>query len=251
MNAEEPAVVAYRRQLDAWASALAAHDPEAVAPDAADGFTADDVGLFTDGNLDKRFAMLQRQAAFLRPAFDDLDERIEAFIASGPMPPYATGPSDGAAFLRWLRAAGGLTLEQGDRVACRLARYAVEDAARADRRAHLRFQEWASVAPGLAADLPRNRRLRLHLNPARAWSRFETAKLLGDDAELPADVLFFAVGTELRTALLAPPAPALLIALAEVAPCPLATWAVHTATEPEELAILAADLAGLGLVAFS
>ena len=68
-----------------------------------------------------------------RRRFEDLDDLIDEYIATQPLAAFAAGPPDAAAFLRWVSATYELTPEQNDHVACRQARYDVEDAARADR----------------------------------------------------------------------------------------------------------------------
>ena len=93
--------------------------------------------------------------------------------------------------------------------------------------------------------------LRAHLNPVRAWSRFTTTTLLDDDATLPADVLFFAAGEEIRTAILESHGRALVEELASCGPRTLDEWAGRSQhADREELVSLYRDLAEMGLVAF-
>src|SRR5262249_39250598 len=76
MSKKDAALEQYRRQLNEWVAALAVADNEAVCGDVAEGYAANDVHLFTEGNLDKRADILDLQLSFLKPAFEDLDELI-------------------------------------------------------------------------------------------------------------------------------------------------------------------------------
>ena len=251
MSKRDVALEQYRRQLNEWVAALAVADDEAVRADVAKGYDTNDVHLFTEGNLDKRADILELQTSFLRPAFDDLDELIGEYVMGTPQLAFTAGPADAAAFLQWLSEAYELTPEQADHVACRLARYEVEDAARAGRTAHVRFQERLSVARRLTKSLERGEPVRVHLNPARGWAKLETREFLDDEATLPADVLFYAVKAEIRSAVLDEPVPALLEALADGG-LTLAEWAERTGIgSADELLPVTKRLAELGVVAFS
>src|SRR5262249_11289418 len=160
--------------------------------------------------------------------------------------PYATTTSDGEQFLAWLERTRELTPEQGDHVACQRARHAVEEAALANRLAHVRFQELSSVAAELAGGLAARPGVRIHLNPLRARAGLTTAVLLDGEAALPADVLFFPVGNDIHTAVLEPAGQALLGELEALGPCTLEEWTARSEHGgPEELAAFARDLAAL------
>jgi hypothetical protein len=251
LTRQDTALEQYRRQLNRWVAALATGDNETVRADAAERYLAGDIDLFTEGNLDKRVDILSLQLSFLAAAFEDLDELIEEYIAAQPLAAFAAGPADAAAFLRWLSASCALTPEQADHVACRQARYDVEDAARANRSGHTRFQERWSVARRLAKQLRRNDGLRLHLNPARGWATLHTRAFLDEETKLPGNVVFFALGMQIHSAVLDDPVPALLEALEE-GPLTLAEWAERVGLSgPEELVAVAGRLATVGLLAFS
>jgi hypothetical protein len=251
MKRKDPALEAYRRQLNDWVAAMAVADNEAVT-DTADGFTANDVHLFTEGNLDKRADILSIQLSFLRHAFEDLDDLIGEYVMTCPQEAFTAGPADAAAMLRWLLESYEVTPEQEDHIACRLGRYAVEDTARDDRRAHLRFQERLSVARRLANDLGRNDRLRVYLNPALGWAKLQTRVLVDDETHLPADVAFFAVKTEIHSAVLDDPVPSLLAILQDEEGLTLDEWAARSGLGAgEELVALTRRLAELGLVALA
>jgi hypothetical protein len=76
--------------------------------------------------------------------------------------------------------------------------------------------------------------------------------LLDDDTDLPADVLFFAVGMETNTAILEEHGRLLIEELSRFEPCTIDTWAALSEhADREELIELCADLAAMGLVALS
>jgi hypothetical protein len=247
----------YREQLVRLARSLAWARDEEVRADLAPGTAPELVTMFTEGNRDKRFEKIQKQVEFVGDAFDTLDELISDFVVSTAPAAYDTGVDDGEQFLRWLETAHRPTAEQRDYIACQRARHAVEDVARRNRILHIHFQELLSTAESLGAELETNRTLRIHLNPVRAWSQFETRTLLDDGAELPAVVLFYAVGNDVRTALLEPEGIARVREFEEAGDGTLESWwarnrwSGNPVGSSAELAEFCRDLAGIGLVAFS
>lgn len=248
----------YREQLTRLARSLAQARNEDVLDDLAAGMALSRVKMFTDGNLDKRFEKIQKQAEFVAGAFDDLDELIETFISSTAPAAYDTGVSDGEAFLQWVEQSCHPTAEQRDYIACQRARHAVEDVGRRNRLAHVRFQELLSMAEELAAELHSNRSLRIHLNPIRVWSQFETNALLDESADVPAAVLFYAVQKDIRTALLESVGIRRVDELCSRGTCTLDEWVSvqqesgeHATSARDELADFCRELAEIGLVAFS
>lgn len=244
--------LAYRDEIRRWVPALAGFQATTGVCDAlAPGSSPIGLKLFAEGNLKKRREKLQAQLESVAEAFDNLEDLVPAFIRNVRPAAYDTTVSDGERFLSWLERTGALTPRQRDYVACQRARLAVEAAARADHPGHRRFQELWSLTPQLAAELDTAPGLRAHLNPVRAWSRFTTTALLDDDATLPADVLFFAAGEEIRTAVLDPHGRELVEELASCGPCTLDDWASRSRyANREEIVTLCRDLAEMGLVAF-
>jgi hypothetical protein len=152
--------------------------------------------------------------------------------------------------LEWLVENCPLTPRQRDYVACQQARHEIEELARSRRLQHVRFQEMRSLVNRWLDELESNDRLQVFLNPVRVWARFETDELLDDDAALPADVLFFADGGEVATAVLELEGQALVNLLADLNPCTLAQWAQLTPiADRGELAELCRELSAMGLVA--
>ena len=108
--------------------------------------------------------------------------------------------SDSDRCLKWIEETQSLSPDQADYLACQRARHAVEDLGAAMRLQHVRFCEVRTITSRLLDDLENNGRMMLHINPIHVWTRFHTATLLDGDITLPADVVFYANGSEIRTA---------------------------------------------------
>lgn len=192
----------YTRQLQRIVQALAIAENEVVTADVAAGLSPELVAMFTEGNLDKRFDKLRDQVELLEEGIPELDKLIEEYVATVPLAAYDTGSSDGDRFAQWVTRRVEPTVEQRDLLAVIRSRYAVEEIARHNRLSHVRFQERLSLNERLLPELKTNRRLRLYLNPIRLITHFESDLLLGEDESGGADAVFFAVGTEIRVAVL-------------------------------------------------
>lgn len=240
----------YRRQLARWAHAMAVGRNEDVDHLAAT-MTPAHVKLFTDGNLDKRFEKLRAQADMLDEVFDDLEERIEDYIHAIPLQAYDARSMDCDRLLAWIEHRGGLDGEQRDYLQCLRAQHTVEAFARANRAGYLRFQELRSLVDPLLGELTTNPALKVHLNPTRVWTRFETRALLDDLADLPADVLMFADRGDIRTAVLEDAGRDLVRVLEQIGPSTLKEWTTAAERDEGEVCDVTRDLADLGLVAFS
>lgn len=211
----------YAEQLTRITRALAIAQNNSISRDLGVGQSLERVALFTDGNLDKRFEKLVDQVEIVSELFDDLESFIEQYIQTVPLAAYDSGSSDGNRFAEWLSRKVHLTAEQGDALTIVRARYAVEEHARANRIGHLHFQEVSSLIAELAPELPRNPKLQLRLNPIRQWAVLETTRFLDGDDIVPADVLFYACGREVRTVVLNSLGRSLIRALSKFGPCPL------------------------------
>lgn len=247
----------YATQLRRLARSLAAARHEDVLDLLAPGYHLWQVQMFTDDNIYKRYKKLQVQLEFVQPAFDDFEDLLEAYVHEFPLSAYDTGTSDGDRFLAWLESHRELTPEQRDFVICQRSRHAVEDEGRRNRLGHVRFQELASLTSELVGELDSNPNLQVHLNPIHVWGRFQSKALLDEDAEPPADVLFYASDNEVRTAVLEPEGQQLAHELATLSPCTLDQWAAlgnsfadRESRSQNELASFCRDMADIGLVAF-
>lgn len=247
----EPDLI-YQDELHRWVPALAGFQTingicDALSP----GSSPVGLKLFAEGNLKKRREKLRAQLEFVADVFDDLEDLISAYVRSVPPVAYDMTACDGQRFLRWLERTSTLTPPQRDYVVCQQARLEVEAAARAARSDHLRFQQLWNLTPKLPAELETALGMLVSLNPVRVWSRLTTTALLDDDMTLPADVLFFAAGEEIRTAVMDHHGRALVEELALFGPCALDDWAARSRyADREELVALCRDLTEMGLTAF-
>jgi hypothetical protein len=238
----------YRQQIARLIQALARPNAEAEVDLLAADSTPAGVKMFVDGNYDKRIDKLSSQLEFVAEAFDDFEDLLAKYICDVPLVELDTVLTDGQRMLQWLRRARPLSLVQSDYVACQHARHTVELLAEAHRKQHVQFQQLRQNAAG--AEMLFLPATIVHLNPLRAWARFQTTALLEEDDEPPCDVLLLADGDELATAALELEAQALVNELADIEPCTIAQWAEHAGlADHDELIDLCSDLAVIGLVA--
>jgi hypothetical protein len=254
---------AYRDQIIRCARALAVAKNDAVEDSLAAGMRPLLVKLFTDGNLDKRCQKLQDQTGRVAEVFDaaEFEERIVRYVRTVPLAAYDTGDSDGERFLQWVLETADVSAVQRDVIACEQGRYAVEAIARGNRMGHVHFQElWslserlslgaAFATPNLDSPAPHSGPPRLHLNPIHAWGRFETNELLDAEDAVPATVMFFPVGKEVRTAVLEPDAMDIVRVLESSGPvCFDELRRRLPSVDADGLAAVCGDLADIGLAA--
>jgi|GEM_PF-576276 len=240
----------YRAQLQRYARALALAHNDQISSDLPPRITLAHVKMFTDGNLDKRCDKLLNQVELLNEVYDDLEERVIRYIRTVPLSAYDTGCTDAEHFLEWLLRGDTPTAEQQDCIVCQRSRHAVEFLARENRLAHVRFQDLLSIWDRTARELEQNSNLRLHLNPIRVTATFQTRTLLDEEADVPARVLFFPVGTDIRTAVLEPAGESLIGRLEQSEP-PTFDELCHETNDcqREELLDLCHELGDMGLVA--
>lgn len=206
--------------------------------------------LFAEENIDKRFEKLENQLEFVAEAFPDLGDLLGRYLEE-PQLAYDTVITDAQRFLTWLTRTQNPTAEQRDFIVCQQARHELDLLAREKRVAHVRFQDLSGMASRVVEDLPTDPNLKIYLNPIRRWEMFETRALLDEEAEVPACVLFYAVGDQVTTAVLDSAGKELIEELAGIEPCTLDGWAEHNGAVPrEELIEFCAGLADMGLVAF-
>ena len=194
----------YRRQLDACAESLARAQLAGATTYLGHRCTAENLKMFTDGNMDKRFLKLSDELELSSDTLDELDDLIAEYVKAVPMVAYDTGPIDAERFLRWLPGHRALSDEQRDVVNCQRCRHRVEFLARRNRLQHVRFQELLSADTSTLDRRNTRQRIWIHRNPISVVSRWRTTKLLGQapDVKLPATVVFYPVGDDIRTALL-------------------------------------------------
>ena len=241
----------YPRQLRRLVQAMSMPNRErGVAASLSPQSTPSRVKMFVDGNLEKRRDKLEKQLEFVAAAFEDFDEMIVEYIKAGPLAAFGCAASDGEQMLKWLVGSRAVTAEQRDYISCQQARHAVEQRARRDRLAYVRFQELSSLVDELLPQVGRDDRLRLWLNPTRVWATFETTELVDEDVEPPVNVLFFGSRGAVASAVLELEGQALLNELADYQPCHISQWAeVSSWADRDELIEFARDLAEMGLVA--
>ncbi len=240
------------------AQALAAARPEDLAGDlVATVNAARGAVLFCQINQTHRFEQLEQRLEFLAAGFDDFEVRLADYVR-GTAPAGRGGTSDDAEqFLLWLSANRTLTDEQCDYVAGQRARHAIEELARRNRMPLMHFQELLEMVDVLGEKFGEDRLLRVHLNPIRVWTRFETAALLQPNVPRPAEIVCYAADGEIRLAVLEAGGLEKVRELAAISPCTLDDWLTYNARfagnhpPPRRvLADLCRELASLGLVAF-
>lgn len=206
------------------------------------------VKLFVDGNLDKRLDKLSRQVEFVAEQFEDFEPLIVEFIKAHPLAALSNGAQDGDRLLEWLLQEHEVSDEQLDYIVCQRARHAIEQLAHQRRLDYVRFHERSSLLDELLCQLASDPLLRIYLNPIHTWARFVTPVLL-EDAQPPANVLFFASRGQVATALLELEGQTLINELADFEPCTLAEWSSLTQlADRHQLEELCRDLAEMGLV---
>lgn len=253
----QTSLLEYSRQLKRIAHSLAVAKNEGAFADVADGEDLNRVGMFTEGNLYKRFDKLNDQVELFEDKFDNLEDLLNRYIQEVPLAAYDTGTSDTDRFVRWLPSTVELTPEQRDLTLVIRSRFAVEEAGRRNRMGHVRFQELVSLNEKLVSELESNTQLLIHLNPIRARAVFETGLLTGEEDVLESgvEVLFFAFQTEVRTVILEPEGRELVQALSSCGPCLLSRLRLQldltTSLDDEELMEMLTDCSSVGLIAFS
>lgn len=244
----------YRLQIQHCARNLAVARTSAVTNFLDDPQSAEQrelLNVYAEGNLDKRVWKLADQFEFMADEFDELDAWFTEYIRTVPLAAYDTGTSDSIFFLDWVEKTQSLSREQIDLMRCHRGRVAVEELARDHRMGHVRFQELLSTVETLGAELESNPNLWIHLNPIRAWAHFETTVLIDDAGDLPATVIFYPVGSDVRTAVLEPLGRLILGELESLRACHLSDVMRKFPAEQSGAVIeICRDLAETGLIAF-
>ncbi len=200
----------------------------------------------------ERYAKLKSQLTLLADFFADSDAWLERYVRTVPTFEYDTGSSDGERFLDWLRQHRPLSVVENDVVCCQSARFAIETMVRLNRPRHEQFQEMCrQTAPLDLKSIDRGKWWVL-LNPIHVRTTFRSSALVGRDDAIPAQVIFFPVNDEIRTALLSPVGQLLVKHLSENG---ASRWdELLQIVRPEQHAELlqaSSDLAKLGLISLN
>jgi hypothetical protein len=220
----------YRAELERLARAMSTGREAEIVDMLEEGSSAERLEWFVSGNIEKRAEWIKSMLPLVAGSLADFDELAGAYVQTQPQAAVGTGENDADAFLAWLEETQPLSDEERDYVASQRARHALEDLARERRLEHLQFQETLDRSKELIHQLghPAGSELKIQLNPIHAWTTLRTSVLLGDEAELPGDVLFFGIADGSSAAALEPEARALVRELAEKGPWTLDTWACFT-----------------------
>jgi hypothetical protein len=249
MTRDVKSTAAYARQLERWSRALVSDQSGDVLGESANTKSIEGVRLFAKALRQKRLQALKRELAFLADKFADLGDRLISYMTDVPPAAHEVDSGDARRFLDWIENRGSVTLEQRDFIAAERARQAVRNKVRRGRQAHLQFFELWSEQTNPDAEMWNGRQY-VHLNPARQRCRLQTSVLLGKGVPLPAHVVTFAIGPELRSVILGPKGVALMGVLADRGPCAVRQLTARTPMiGRHELMTDCRDLARVGLVA--
>lgn len=150
--------------------------------------------------MDARIVELKGACELLTDGFSDLETLILDYIRQVPATGNDVDGADAEQFLQWLAQQENVSEEQKDFIICQRARQTVELVALQRRIAHVRFQELLSTGSTANDSAELTRRRLLHVNPVRVLATLQTHALVEDEESAPATVLFFPVGSEVRSA---------------------------------------------------
>jgi hypothetical protein len=206
--------------------------------------------LVREADPEVRLRELQDACALLSDGFEDLEQYVRSFVRLVPWDGRASCEVDAERFLDWLTTHAPLTVEQQDYLTCLQSRQAVEFIRLKRWLAHVRFQALLSASEESVDQFATSRRMVVHLNPIRVWATFESHVLLESDTPVPANVLFFPVGDEIRTAVVDAFAEQLILRLEEAGPLGLrALLRGLPADSRHRTTTLLAELLQVGIIA--
>ena len=240
----------YRRQVARWTALLSGESAGPLQAEIPEVDAAIRLGMFTEGNHEKRRDKLLDQLDLLQDVIDGLEYLVREYMGMMAPPAYDLGTADEMQFLDWFDALEEMSPELRDTVECLRSRFHLEGLARTNRVKHIRFQEMSSLFQSLFPRALRQPRYRLHLNPLRVWSRFTSWAFLEEDDELPAAIVYHAVGTEIRTIALDEMGRDFVRLLEEHEPCSiLELQRACPEVSPSDIVNFCRDLGAMGLVA--
>lgn len=246
----------YAAQVKACVQALALANNSKVASYVVGEKPVEQLNLFTEGNLEKRFQKLNDQLDELHDVVEGLEDIIAEYVKTVPLAAYDTGSSDGVAFLDWWETKQVLSLEQRDYSLYVRGRYEVECLGSKNRIAHVHFQELAAMNDRVLKEMSQDSRMWIHLNPVRHVETFSTTVLLDDEADLPATIVFFPVENNVHLAVLEDDAKKLIAELELVLPIRVNELLAQVGSDgplemtKSDLMEMIQDLAQIGVIAF-
>jgi len=239
----------YPQQLARVSAALAAAQTQAILGDITPNCGPGDVQRFVDNAVGERFRLISEELAFVALAFDGFDQLIERYLRETPRQTYALDQSDQERFLGWLRRTRVLAAKQSDFVSHQEAEYACLTKARENRAGHVAFQRvWTlSKQTQREQQVPANQEMQV--NPIHIWSRMTIADAQSNQPSED-NVLFLAVGQEVRSLWLDAERITAVRDLTQHNPTTLAAWSARN-RELTNRTQLCDELIAAGLVALA
>lgn len=239
----------YPQQLARVSAALAAAQTQAILGDITPICGFGDVQRFVDNAVGERFRLISEELAFVALAFDGFDEIVDEYLRETPRQTYALDHSDQERFLGWLRSTRELDAKQRDFIGHQEAEYACLAKAQKNRAGHVAFQRLWTLSKQTQRETQEQTNQAMQVNPIHVWSRMTIADNQpispGED-----NVLFLAVGQEIRSLWLDAVQIAAVRDLTQHNPTTLAAW---SASHPEltNAEQLCQELIAAGLLAMT
>lgn len=152
---------------------------------------------------ERRHAALKSQLDLLDDFLADLDDRLAGYINAVELTANDSGTGDAERFLEWLRQHRSLSVTENDAVCCQSARFAVAGVVALNPARHQRFQELRSRTDELR-NLRDCRNAWFVVNPIHVWTTLRSRAMLSDTDEIPAQVVFYPLGEDIRSAVVTP-----------------------------------------------
>ena len=187
----------YEQQLVCWSDSLSAGRADTVLDDLTGDCSTHDVERFLENAIGERYRLLTEELNLVALAFDDFDGLVGEYLREVPRRTFALHEREQQRFLRWLKDRS-LTPQQSDFVTYQESEYACYELARQNRTAHLEFQRvWNHSRRRIEKQSQLTNGV-IRVNPVCVWTRLEVATV-ADDESRSGDVVFLAVGTQVRS----------------------------------------------------
>lgn len=239
---------AYREQIARCTDALARGQLNRLRRELVGDARLDQVAAFSQENAEKRAEKLLDRLEWMRDHFPDLEAWVNDYVAQVPAIAYANTSRDIGRFFDWIVKTHRPSQEQRECFAMEGGRLGLEEIARHRRALHVQFQRRLRESDPdlLAAD----RNPELHLNPIHSFATLRTMLFLDEEASPPAEIVQFAMGGEIRMAILEPQARRILTVLDTLGPMPIRKLAERLPQiDRDELTELCREMAEMGLLA--